>query len=61
MYKEGFIMYYCTIYLQLYGKLTPNSKFDLFLCLSYANKADAENCKQNLIKQAHPQRRHNLF
>ena len=45
-------MYYCTIYLQTYGKLTPNSIFDLFLCLSYLNKADAENCKQNLIQQA---------
>lgn len=45
-------MYYCTIYLQSYGKLTPNSIFDLFLCLSYSNKADAENCKQTLIRQA---------
>jgi hypothetical protein len=45
-------MYYCTIYLQPYGKLTPNSIFDLFLCLSYSNKADAENCKQNLVNQA---------
>ena len=45
-------MYYCTIYLQPYGKLTPNSVFDLFLCLSYSNKVDAENCKQTLIKQA---------
>lgn len=45
-------MYYCTIYLQPYGKLTPNSIFDLFLCLSYYNKADAESCKQTLIIQA---------
>lgn len=45
-------MYYCTIYRQPYGKLTPNSIFDLFLCLSYPNKADAENCKQTLVKQA---------
>ena len=45
-------MYYCTIYEQVYGKLTPNSIFELFLCLSYSNKADAENCKQTLIKQA---------
>jgi F420-0:gamma-glutamyl ligase-like protein len=45
-------MYYCTIYQQLYGKLTPNSIFELFLCLSYSNKADAENCKQTLIRQA---------
>lgn len=45
-------MYYCTIYLQPYGRLTPTSIFDLFLCLSYANKADAENCKRTLVKQA---------
>lgn len=45
-------MYYCTIYQQVYGKLTPNSIFELFLSLSYANKADAENCKQTLVKQA---------
>jgi hypothetical protein len=45
-------MYYCTIYLQPYGRLTPTSIFDLFLCLSYVNKADAENRKQTLIKQA---------
>ena len=45
-------MYYCTIYQQVYGKLTPNSIFELFLCLSYSNKADAENCKQVLIRQA---------
>lgn len=45
-------MYYCTIYKQIYGKLTPNSVFEIFLCLSYSNKADAENCKQKLVKQA---------
>ena len=45
-------MYYCTIYLQPYGRLTPTSVFDLFLCLSYIDKADAENCRQVLIKQA---------
>ena len=45
-------MYYCTVYLQPYGRLTPTSIFDLFLCLSYDNKADAENCKQLLVKQA---------
>ena len=45
-------MFYCTIYQQVYGKLTPNSVFELFLCLSYSNKADAENCKQTLIRQA---------
>lgn len=45
-------MYYCTIYQQVYGKLTPNSVFELFLCLSYSNKVDAENCKQTLVSQA---------
>ena len=45
-------MYYCTIYLQPYGKLTPTSIFDLFLCLSYSDRADAENCKHVLISQA---------
>ena len=45
-------MFYCTIYQQVYGKLTPNSIFELFLCLSYSNKADAENCKQVLVRQA---------
>ena len=45
-------MYYCTIYQQVYGKLTPNSIFELFLSLSYADKADAENCKQALVIQA---------
>ena len=45
-------MYYCTIYLQPYGRLTPTSTFDLFLCLSYDNKKDAENRVQALIKQA---------
>ena len=45
-------MYYCTIYLQPYGKLTPSSVFDLFLCLSYTNRADAETCKQTLVNQA---------
>lgn len=45
-------MYYCTIYQQVYGKLTPNSIFELFLCLTYTSKADAENCKQILVRQA---------
>jgi hypothetical protein len=45
-------MYYCTIYQQAYGKLTPNSIFELFLCLSYSSKTAAENCKQTLINQA---------
>lgn len=45
-------MYYCTIYQQTYGKLTPNSVFDLFLCLAYPDKAAAERCKQMLVQQA---------
>ena len=45
-------MYYCTIYQQVYGKLTPNSLFELFLCLSYSSRAEAENCKQTLVRQA---------
>lgn len=45
-------MYYCTIYLQPYGRLTPTSVFDLFLCVSYSDKAEAESCKQKLVKQA---------
>jgi hypothetical protein len=45
-------MYYCTIYLQPYGRLTPTSNFDLFLCLSYPDRAAAENCARMQIKQA---------
>lgn len=45
-------MYYCTIYQQSYGKLTPRSVFDLFLCLSYSDRTDAERCKQKLVQQA---------
>ena len=45
-------MYYCTIYMQLAGRLSDKSVFDLFICLSYLDKADAEHYKQTLIKQA---------
>lgn len=45
-------MYYCTIYMQLGGRLTDKSVFDLFICLSYQDKVDAENFKQTLVKQA---------
>ena len=45
-------MYYCTIYMQPSGRLSDKSSFDLFLCLSYIVKADAESCKQKIIQQA---------
>lgn len=45
-------MYYCTIYMQLAGRLSDKSVFDLFICLSYLDKADAETYKQTLINQA---------
>ena len=45
-------MYYCTIYMQLGGRLTDKSIFDLFICLSYFDRADAEKYKQTLVQQA---------
>ena len=45
-------MYYCTIYMQLGGRLTDKSVFDLFVCLSYHDKSDAENYKRVLVAQA---------
>jgi hypothetical protein len=45
-------MYYCTIYQQPSGKLPDKSLFELFISLSYLDKADAEKYKQNLIAQA---------
>ena len=45
-------MYYCTIYMQLGGRLTDRSVFDLFICLSYQDKSDAEKYKRVLISQA---------
>ena len=45
-------MYYCTIYMQLGGRLTDKSVFDLFVCLSYHDKSDAENYKRTLVSQA---------
>lgn len=45
-------MYYCTIYMQLGGRLTDKSVFDLFICLSYSEKVDAENFKKTLVQQA---------
>ena len=45
-------MYYCTIYMQLGGRLTDKSIFDLFICLSYFARADAEKYQQTLVQQA---------
>ncbi len=45
-------MYYCTIYQQSSGKQSDKSLFELFISLSYLDKADAENYKQSLITQA---------
>ena len=45
-------MYYCTIYMQLAGRLSDKSVFDLFICLPYSDRVDAENYKRTLISQA---------
>lgn len=45
-------MYYCTIYMQLSGKLTSKTMFEPFISLSYLDKADAESYKQTLVDQA---------
>lgn len=45
-------MYYCTIYMQPTGRLSDKSIFELFICLAYTDKSDAECYKQTLIKQA---------
>lgn len=45
-------MYYCTIYMQPTGRLSDKSIFELFICLAYTDKSDAERYKQTLIKQA---------
>ena len=45
-------MYYCTIYMQLSGRLTDKSVFELFICLAYQDRVDAENYKQLIIQQA---------
>lgn len=42
-------MYYCTIYTQ---SRSDKSAFELFMCLSYQMKADAESFKQKLAQQA---------
>jgi hypothetical protein len=38
--------------MQLGGRLTDTSIFELFVSLSYLDKTDAENFKQTLVKQA---------
>lgn len=43
-------MYYCTIYKQ--AKLSDKNTCEVFICLSYLDKADAEKYQQNLIQQA---------
>ena len=43
-------MYYCTIYKQ--AKLSDKNTCEVFLCLSYSDKADAEAYQQKLIQQA---------
>lgn len=45
-------MYYCTIYMQLGGRLTDKTVFELFICLSYSDRVDADNFKNMLIQQA---------
>jgi hypothetical protein len=45
-------MYYCTIYQQPSGRLSDKSIFEVFISLSYLDRADAESYKQTLIKQA---------
>lgn len=43
-------MFYCTIYKQ--AKLSDKNTCEVFLCLSYLDKADAEIYQQKLIQQA---------
>ncbi len=43
-------MYYCTIYKQ--SKLSDKATCEVFICLSYLDKADAESYQQRLIQQA---------
>ena len=43
-------MFYCTIYKQ--SKLSDKNTCEVFLCLSYLDKADAESYQQKLIQQA---------
>ena len=43
-------MYYCTIYKQ--AKLSDKNTCEVFICLSYLDRADAEKYQQNLIQQA---------
>lgn len=43
-------MFYCTIYKQ--SKLSDKNTCEVFICLSYLDKADAESYQQKLIQQA---------
>lgn len=43
-------MYYCTIYKQ--AKLSDKNTCEVFICLSYLDKADAESYQQKLTQQA---------
>jgi hypothetical protein len=43
-------MFYCTIYKQT--KLADKNTCEVFLCLSYLDRADAESYQQKLIQQA---------
>ena len=43
-------MFYCTIYKQ--AKLSDKNTCEVSICLSYLEKADAENYQQKLIQQA---------
>jgi hypothetical protein len=43
-------MFYCTIYKQ--SKLSDQNTCEVFICLSYTDKADAESYRQKLIQQA---------
>ena len=43
-------MFYCTIYKQ--AKLSDKNTCEVSICLSYQDKADAENYQQKLIQQA---------
>ena len=46
-------MYYCTIYQQPSGRVTDRSAlFEVFISLSYLDRADAEKYKKTLIQQA---------
>lgn len=45
-------MYYCTIYQQPSGRVTDRATLEVFISLSYQERADAESYKRTLIQQA---------